>query len=68
MPRHAKKYNRLLKDIVYSFVLSVDLINLLIKNFKTWLLPLLLQKYDRIWYFHRYLVLLPCVLKMWIII
>ena len=48
MPRHAKKYNRLLKDIVYSFVLSVDLINLLIKNFKTWLLPLLLQKYDRI--------------------
>ena len=68
VPSHAKKYNRLLKDIVYSFVLSVDLINLLIKNFKTWLLPLLLQKYDRIWYFHRYLVLLPCVLKMWIII
>ena len=60
MPRHAKKYNRLLKDIVYSFVLSVDLINLLIKNFKTWLLPLLSQKYDRIWYFHRYLRVTLC--------
>ena len=60
MPRHAKKYNRLLKDIVYSFVLSVDLINLLIKNFKTWLLPLPLQKYDRIWYFHRYLTVTLC--------
>ena len=34
-------------------ILTADLINLLIKKFKTWLLPLLLQKYDRIWYFHR---------------
>ena len=60
MPCHAKKFNRLLKDIVYLFVLSVDLLNLLIKNFKTWLLPLPLQKYDRICYFHRYLTVTLC--------
>ena len=73
MPSHAKKYNRLLKDRVYSFVFNYLLFYLLIQ----FIYSLKILKLD---FYHCYYkstivfgiftgtLVLPCVLNMWIII